>query len=450
MENNHKQLTRQFLRYLFPSVASLVSLSCYILADTFFVATGVGSMGLAGLNIALPAYAVINATGLMLGIGAGVVVSVSRGRGDEATANAAASTALAAALVIGLVYTAAGTLLAAPIAELLGASAQSLPYATTYIRTLAGFSVFFLLNNVLVAVVRNDDNPRLSMTAMIACSLSNVVLDAVFILIFGWGMFGAAFATGLAPIISLCILSLHWLKGHNSLAIRSERPRLRLIRELVSGGNSNFLIEVGNGLVIMLFNFTLMSMSGDVGVAAYGIVTNIALVAGYVFIGVGQGIQPLVSRFHGEGDRGSASAILRKALTLSIAVGALFFALGLLFPDQLAALFNGDNNPELAAITVRAIRIYFAAFLFMGVNVCFASYFQSVLRPKTAAVISLARGFALVVAGVAVLPRLLHLDGVWMIVPLAELLTLPICGVGLWLSRRERREKTVLPERNPA
>lgn len=443
LTNKKQRLLGQILQYLFPSVASMISLSGYILADTFFVAKGVGGIGLAGLNIALPAYALINATGLMLGIGAGVVISMSRGRGETKTPGEAAVTAMASGLVLGLLLSVAGLTQGERMALLLGASEQSLLYAATYIRVLMGFAPIFLLNNILIALVRNDRNPRLAMTAMVISSLSNVALDFLFILVFGWGMFGAALATGIVPMISIAFLSLHWLRGNSTLALRGSRLRLRLLGDIAGGGSSNFFIEMGNGLAILLINLTLMPLAGDLAVAAYGIVANIALVIGNVFIGMGQGIQPLISQYHGQGDSKTCSRILCIALAVAAGAGVVFFAVGRLFPAQLAHVFNSENNAQLAEITIHAIQTYFTAFLLMGFSICCASYFQSVQRPQVAAAISLLRGFGLVAVGVAVLPPLLGLAGVWMIVPAAELLTLPICIVGL--ATVFRRNRAVRP-----
>lgn len=437
-----KSLRREYFHYLFPSIASMVSLSCYILADTYFVSAGVGSLGLAGLNIALPAYSLINALGLMLGIGAGVVVSVSRGQGDERKANSVFGCAVAVGLAVGLVLTAVGVTQAEGIATLLGASKQSLPYAATYLRTITAFSVFFLLNNILVALVRNDGNPRLSMVAMVICSLSNVALDALFILGFGWRMFGAAFATGLAPIISIAILSLHWIKGKAGLRLEKKRPQLSLLPTIVKGGSANFITEMGNGVVILLFNLTLASLGGDLAVAAYGIVANIALVIANLFVGIGQGMQPVCSRCHGEGNVKGTGQLLRLAMGISLGLGVLFLIAGEVFPAQLAAVFNSKGDAELAALTIRAIRFYFAAFPFMGINLSLTAWMQSVMRTRPAGNLSLLRAFVLVVAGILLLPRMMGLDGVWLIVPIAEALTL-LAGVAtILLSRSASAKKT--------
>lgn len=429
-----ENLREIFTHYLIPSIASMFSLSLYILADTFFIARGVGSLGLTALNIIIPAYSVLNATGLLLGIGAGVVFSVARGAGDLRRANQVYNTAFWAAIGIGILYVIAGRCFSREIAAMLGASPQTIGYSVDYLRMVFGFGPFFLLNNTLGALVRNDNNPRLGMASMIANSLSNVILDSIFILKFRWGMWGAALATGLSPVFGLCILSLHWIRRRNSFHLERCLPNLRLLTGIIRGGSANFIIEAGNGVVILLFNYTLIRLSGDIGVAAYGIVTNIALVISYLFTGIGQGMQPVVSLRHGQGRPEDCRTVLYLALKISAVLGVLSFLTGMLLPDRLTALFNSENNTQLAAITIPAIRIYFFSFLLMGLNICCASYFQSTLQAKNAAVISLLRGFGLVILGVLTLPRLLGLTGIWLISPLAELCTAILCLYMLYRS----------------
>lgn len=443
-----QSIYRTFLHYLFPSAASMVGLSCYILADTYFISVGIGGIGLAALNLVLPVYSLISATGLMLGIGAGVVVSVSRGVGDQHRADRAFTCAVTAGLVAGIVFTVIGVGFTRPLCVLLGASEQALPYAVEYLRTLCRFSVFFLLNSILTALVRNDGNPRLAMAAMLTGSLTNIVLDYVFIIRFGWGMFGASFATGFAPVLGIAILSSHWLRRRNSIRLRKERFSPALLGSLLRNGSSNFIIELGGGVIILLFNITLLGIGGDLAVAAYGIVANIALVISNLFVGIGQGLQPVASKCHGEGDHVATRRLLAVALWIAVAVGILCCAVGQLLPQQLTAIFNSEGNAQLAGITTRAIRIYFTAFVFMGFNICCASWMQAVLYSKSASAVSILRSFALVALGIAVLPRLFGLDGVWLTVPATEALTLLVCGTML-LTRRKPAQAAA-PEKNPA
>lgn len=213
----------KFCRYVSANVMGMIALSCYILADTFFIANAIGADGLTALNIAIPVYNLINAAGLMTGVGGGTRYAILRAQGENESANR---------LFSGMVL-----LAAAPLAALLGADAVTLPLCSVYLRTILCFAPFFLLNSTLQAFVRNDGAPRLAMAGMLTSSLSNVVLDWVFMYPMGMGMFGAAIATCIAPILSLCVLATHFARPASRLRFCARGAALRpAARALGLGG----------------------------------------------------------------------------------------------------------------------------------------------------------------------------------------------------------------------
>ena len=214
--NKEGTIFSQFARYVSLNVLSMAGLSCYILADTYFISAGVGSNGIAALNLALPAYSLLNGIGLMVGMGGATRYSILRGEGREDEANQVFTHAAGMAALLGILFTAAGLLFSWEIAGALGASGQVQELASIYLRTLLTFSLLFLFNNLLVCFIRNDGQPNLSMAAMLVGCLSNVVLDYVFIFPLGMGMFGAALATCVAPCIGILISSTHFLRRKNS------------------------------------------------------------------------------------------------------------------------------------------------------------------------------------------------------------------------------------------
>ena len=218
-------MARPFARYVSFNVLGMVGVSVYILADTFFIANGVGSDGLAALNFSIVLYTVLQATGLMLGIGAATEFQVCSARGDRTGANRVFTTALVMAGCAAAVLLAVVEAFATPLASLLGADEATLPLTVTYLRTIFAFAPLFLLNNVLLPFVRNDGSPQLAMVAMLVGSFGNIALDALFIFGFGWGMFGAAFATGFAPLMSMAVLLIHFLRKRNTF--RPVRLHLR-------------------------------------------------------------------------------------------------------------------------------------------------------------------------------------------------------------------------------
>lgn len=263
--NKEGTIFSQFARYVSLNVLSMAGLSCYILADTYFISAGVGSNSIAALNLALPAYSLLNGIGLMVGMGGATRYSILRGEGREDEANQVFTHAAGMAALLGILFTAAGLLFSWEIAGALGASGQVQELASIYLRTLLTFSLLFLFNNLLVCFIRNDGQPNLSMAAMLVGCLSNVVLDYVFIFPLGMGMFGAALATCVAPCIGILISSTHFLRGKNSF--RPVRCPLngKQVRGILSLGVSSLITEVSSGIVMLLFNQILLSLSGNVG-----------------------------------------------------------------------------------------------------------------------------------------------------------------------------------------
>ncbi len=410
------------LRYSFPSVASMIGISLYILADTYFIANGVGELGLAALNISMPIYSLLGGIGYMVGIGGATVFSIARESGDEATRRDIFTFCIGLVLAASIAFFLAGACFAGEVSLAFGASPATLPYAETYIRMLLLFAPAFVVNNVVTSFVRNDGAPSLAMGAMLSSVLFNIVFDYVFIYRFGWGMFGAVFATCLSPLVGLSVLSAHFLKRRNTFALRRIRPHTHLLLRVLRGGTATFVLELATGVVILGFNFKLLGTIGDVGVAAYGVISNIAYVMFAIFNGLGQGIQPIASANFGAGRTDRCRELLRDASLLALVLSLLLVAAVMLFPAEIADLFNRDGNAELARIAEQGIRLYFISFLFGGVNIVVIAWYQATLASRTAVAVSLTRGLFGVLVGLAVLPPLLGADGIWLTAPFAEAL----------------------------
>lgn len=292
-------ITGVFFRYVTPGVIGMVGMSLYILADTYFIANGVGRLGLAALNIGLPAYNLIFGIGALLGIGGGTVFSILHGRGELGRANRPFTISAVLGTAFSLLFALLGLVAAEPIAFLLGATEETALYTTTYLRVILLFSPAFILNNIMTAFVRNDGNPHLAMAAMTISTLTNIVLDYVCIYPLKLGMFGAALATGLGSVLGLLIQLTHFLRRGNSLRLQRIRPTVRETLQIMRCGISNFITEFSAGIVILAFNAVILRLAGNTGVAAYGIAANIAIVCTAFFNGIGQGVQPIISTNYG-------------------------------------------------------------------------------------------------------------------------------------------------------
>lgn len=414
----------EFRRYAAPGVLGMIGISCYILADTFFVAKGTGSLGLAALNIAIPAYNLMNGLGLMVGVGGATHYSLCRAQGDAAEADRTFTHTLLLGLCIALLFVLTGTFGVVPLSRLLGANAETLDMTAVYLRLLLCFAPFFVTNNIMIAFVRNDGEPGRAMAGMIAGSLFNIVFDWVFIFPCGLGMFGVALATGASPLVSLLVLSGHLLRPSRGFHLRRERLRPRLLPRICAPGLSSLVSELASGITLLLINLVLLRIAGNTAVAAYGVIANLALVESAIFTGLSTGVQPLISR-SAEADR---RRLLRWTVTTALAISALMYVLVFVFASPITAVFNSEHDPALAACAVPGLRIYFAGFLAACINIIAAAYFSAAGQASRGFIISLVRSIIAIPPVLFALSALLGVTGVWLTFPAVEALT---CALSL-------------------
>lgn len=426
-----QQIRSDFFKYVSLNVLGMVGLSCYILADTFFISKALGAAGLAALNLAISIYSIIHASGLMLGIGGATRYTILKSRMEDREANRTFTQTVLAGILFGGMFLLAGLFLSGSLAAVLGADADTLAMTATYLKTILCFAPCFILNNILLAFVRNDKNPRLSMAAMLIGSFSNIVLDYIFIFPLSMGMFGAAFATCLAPVISIGVLSLHVIQKKHRFRLVLCRITLQRLGSVLSLGLSSFVTEVSSGVVLIVFNLVILGIAGNIGLAAYGIVANIALVAAAVFTGVAQGIQPLASLGCGTNDRNLLSLLLRNTLSLSLILATGIYGFILMFSDSIIAVFNSEGIPELAAIARHGFRLYFSGFFFAGINITMAAFLSASDHPGAAFAISITRGCIAILPLVLLLPGMWGMSGVWLSFVLAELTACVVTMVSL-------------------
>ena len=418
-----QNIYKTFARYVSLNVFSMLGLSFYILADTFFIAMGCKTAGLVALNIALPGYNVINGLSLLLGIGGATRFSVAVGEGKREKCTPIFWQTAIFGLGTGVLIAILGGFFSKNIVAAFGAAGDILPLADVYLKTMMLFAPAFMLNNIMVHFVRNDHNPHLATCAMLTASFSNIVLDYVFIMPLGMGMFGAAFATGLAPLISLLVLSAHFFKKKNSFHIKPSPFCRAEIRPTLFAGFPSLVTELSSGLVLLVFNKVILSISGSDGVGAYGVITNVAFVCTAIFSGVVQGAQPLLSVNFGAANFRNLKRLLAATAGVCFGFGVLLYVFVNLFSTPLVAAFNREANAALARMAEGGIPIYFSAFFVMGLNICASSFFACVAKAKPSFTISILRGFGIVLPLVFLLPLLWGMTGVWFAVPLAELFT---------------------------
>ena len=431
---------RDFVKYASLNVMGMIGLSCYILADTFFVSKGLGTNGLTALNLAIPIYSFIHGSGLMIGMGGGTKYSIQKSQQDHRAANRIFTNAVYLAAIFAAFFVLAGVFFSDTIISLFGVDDAVFDMSKTYLQVLLLFAPAFLLNNVLLCFVRNDGAPQLSMAAMIGGSLSNVVLDWVFIFPCQMGIFGAVFATGLAPIISIVILSPHFIRKKNQFHFIKCKAEHKLFGRILSSGIPSLVTEVSSGVVMIVFNAIILNLEGNVGVAAYGVIANLSLVIIAIYTGIAQGIQPIVSRNYGLNKFGDINATLRYALTTMLALSAVIYTVVFFGASQITSIFNSEQNAILQTIATEGLRLYFIACPFAGFNVIISIYFTSTEKPQPAHIISILRGFLVIIPMAFLLSWFGKIHGVWCAFPATELLV-AIIGLLFFISTRKKQNK---------
>lgn len=421
---DEQNLNRTFARYMSLNILGMLGMSGYILADTFFVSSRLGSDGLAALNLAISVFGFINGLGMMLGIGGATRYAICKAREDDREANASFTLSLVAGIGAGVVLVLFGLLFSRSLAGLLGAEDRILPMCAVYLRTAFLFAPFFILNHILVAFVRNDGSPKLAMTAMLVGSLSNIVLDYLFLYPLNMGIFGAALATGTAPIIGIAISSIHIFSGRSQFKAVPTGLSLRKMAAVAGLGIAAFINEFSSGITLVVFNLLVMHAAGTIGVAAYGVVANLALVVLSVFTGIAQGSQPLLSHAYGMQDLSVVRRVYHMALLLASALGLLALGAALLFPTQLVSLFNSEGNAALQAIAEPGLKLYFIGFLFVGFNFVSAALLGATKQAGASFRVSFFRGCLGIVPAACLFAFLFGMTGIWLAFPAVELVTL--------------------------
>ena len=427
---------QEFGKYVSQSVLSQLGVSCYILADTYFISKGVGADGLTALNLAIPVFSVMNGCGFMLGIGSGTKYGIMKGTGNEKRGDVLFTSSLCVVTVLAVIFMLIGLLASDPITVLVGANAEVYDMTRTYLQVILLFSPMFMINNLLGAMIRNDGNTSLAMTAMLSGCLFNIVFDYIFVFPMGLGLFGAVLATAVAPIISILILLQHFVKKKNQFRLIRVRPELRLVASAAGLGVPSLVTEVSSGLVIAVFNLLILGLAGNVGVAAYGVVANISIVVIAIYNGIAQGVQPLLSREYGRSQEKNVHRFLGWAMMLT-AILAMVIYVGIYWnADVIAMIFNSGRDMDLQRIAVEGLKIYFTACPFVGANILFAIYFAATDQAAPAQMISLLRGLIVIVPLAFIMANVAGLTGVWMTFPLTELV---VCVVACGLYKKMKR-----------
>ena len=458
-----QSIKSRFIQYVLPSVAAMWVYTIYTMADGIFVARGVGEQALAAVNLCMPMINGAFSMGILFAVGASTRASICKGRGDTQESNRVFTIGAVTVAAIGLLTALTATLLLPQLARLLGADAETLPYVKGYLGIIVLFLPFYMTSYYLEVLAKADGFPKLAIKTSIAGALTNIVLDAIFVLLFHWGIESAAVATGLSQAMTFSIYLRHFLartplrkaavSAANGTAAdaplsapAAANPGFTFVRvrwqpqavvRFAKLGLADCVTELSIGLCIFVFNRTLLAVSGSEGVVIYTVISYFGQLVLMTMMGINQGSQPLISYYYGKGKSEFCSYIFRLALCCAGVCAIVAIVIGFFCPAPIVNIYiDHGTNPELYARGIRAFRLYAPAFLPQGIVIPMMGYFTSLELPKQAMSISLGRGMLFAICALLLLAFLFGEPGIWISAVVSETCTLILA---LLLYRHDRK-----------
>lgn len=416
----------RLIRFTVPSIVMMIFTSIYGVVDGIFVSNFVGKTPFAAVNLIMPVCMVFGALGFMVGTGGSALVSKLLGERKPDEANSVFSMLVYVSIVASAVLSLVGVLFLEPIAVWLGAQGDMVDYCVTYGRILLISVPTFVLQNEFQSFLIVAEKPQMGLAVTVAAGLTNIVLDALFVGLFHWGLVGAAVATLISQVVGGVIPLIYFAVSKKS-PIRLVRARLdgKALLKTCANGSSEMMTNLSLSLVNMLYNFQLIRLAGEDGVAAYGVIMYVNFIFIGVFVGYSVGSAPIVSYHYGAQNHDELRNLRRKSTRLLMIASVAMTALAIPMARPLAAIFV-SYDAELLAMTQRGFILYSLSFLFMGMNIFASSFFTALNNGLVSAVISFLRTLLFQVVSILFLPSLLGLDGVWLSIVLAELMGLVV------------------------
>lgn len=434
---------RKLLRFTFPSVIMMIFTSVYGVVDGLFVSNFVGKTPFAAINLIWPFLMILGCAGFMIGTGGSALVSKTMGEGKPEQANRYFSLLVLFTVILGVAITVPGMLLLEPVAILLGADEAMLPYCVSYGRIILAAQTAFMLQGVFQSFLITAERPTLGLLVTVGAGCTNMLLDFLLIAVFRLGIVGAALATAASQLVGGMIPLVYFLLPNKS-PLRVVRPRtglrqsFRIIGKVAVNGSSELLTNISMSVVSMLYNYRLMELAGEDGIAAYGVMMYVSFVFVSIFIGYAVGSAPIVGFHYGAGNHGELRSLLRKSLLLTALAGVAMTALSVLLATPLSGIFVGYDE-GLYALTRRGFLLYSSSFLFAGFGIFGSSFFTALGNGVVSAVISFLRTLIFQVAAVLILPLFLDIDGVWLAITAAEVLATGVTAAFLYGMRKKYR-----------
>lgn len=439
-------IPRLLLKFSLPAITAMIVHALYNVVDSIFVGRGVGELALAGVTVSFPIVIILMALVMLISMGATTLISIRLGEKKGSEAEQIIGNALVLFLAIGFSLTVLGLIFIKPLLVLFGASVNVLPYANDYMSIILLGSVFMAIGVGMNNFIRAEGNPKTAMYTMIIGSITNIILDYLFIFIFHWGIKGAAFATILSYTVTSTWVLYYFLSGKSLLKIRLENFKLNglLVKGIIVVGFPAFAMQATSSFQNLILNRSLVYYGGDLALAAIGILMSVATLIVVPIIGISQGAQPIIGFNYGAKQFGRVKDTLKLGIIAATAIVTVGFIISRVWPAEIIGLFN--QNPQLIELGSHAMLIFFILLPLEGLQLVGAGYFQAVGKPVPATILSLSRQVIIFIPLVLILPHFWGLDGVWRASPLSDLGAFLLTVIWLWYEIRQLGKQEVRAE----
>lgn len=429
---------KKIFRFALPSIVMMVFTSIYGVVDGTFVSNFVGKTPFAAVNLVWPFLMILGAFGFMIGTGGSALVAKTLGENKKEDANRYFTMLITLVVILGILLTIFGLIVVRPLSHALGARGQMLEDCVTYGRTLMIFNTAFMLQSVFQSIFITAEKPRLGLIMTVAAGLTNMVLDALFIAVFKWGLVGAALASGLSQCIGGILPLIYFLSSKNDTPLKFVKTKLegKILLKACANGVSELMTTVSSSLVSMLYNFQLMRLAGQNGIAAYGAVMYVEFAFIAVFIGYSIGTAPIVSYHYGSENHNEVKNMLQKSFKIMSVLGITMMVLAQILASPLAKVFVGYDK-KLFDMTVHGFRLFSFYFILAGINIYASSFFTALNNGMISAIISFSRTLGFETLAVIILPIFLQLDGVWLAITVAEICAFVI-SISFLIAKKEK------------
>ena len=427
----------RLIKFVIPSVVMMIFTSIYGVIDGLFVSNFVGKTPFAAINIIFPLIMILGGFGFMLGVGGCAVVAKTFGMGDKEKANEYFTFIIIITAVMGAFLAAVGIIFARPIAILFGAEGEMLKYAVKYSRIVLIALPFFMLQNSFQNFFITAEKPKLGLVVTVAAGVTNIILDAIFIAGFKWGLEGAAIATASSQFIGGVLPVIYFASKNNStLRFCKTKCYWRVLLQTCFNGSSELLNNISMSVVTIFYNFQLLRFAGEDGVAAYGVIMYVGFIFIAIYIGFVIGAAPIVSFHYGANNTDELKSLRKKSTVIIFIVGAAMLIVAILLSTPLCKLFVGYDD-ALYSLTLRAFVIYAFSYLIAGFNIFGSSFFTALNNGGVSAIISFLRTLVFQIAAVLLLPEIWDLDGVWISVVVAEMAAAIVTEIFILAKRKQ-------------